>query len=227
MKFDWSTTIGTARYPNVSGGEYLDKNIDIFTYMFLRVRASVANTTVTIKLYNEAGSCNTATYKMVTAGKWYMVMLDLDSDFTGSVDWNDDPLYWFTITVDKECLFYVDNINFNDDWCFTAPSGKLVIMRRSCDQPAPDGYEFTVTYTYDPFKSSVPQNIKEATALYAGAKIIDHLIGIRQTFQAFEAESLELIPDKESLYITRTTMIARADKKLASYGFGWSGTLVE
>lgn len=226
MKFAFSTTL-KARYPDVSNSVYIDKNIDIYTFMFLRVRSSVANTTITIRLYDEAGNYNYATYKAVTANKWYLVMLDLDEDFNTTIDWDDTPLYYFEIEVDQACTLYMDNINFNDDWCFTAPSGKLVIMRKSSDEPPAEGYEFIVTYTYDPFKASVPQNIKEATALYAGAKLIDHLIGIRQSFQAFEAESLTSIPDKESLYITRTTMLAKADKKLSDYGFGWSGTIVE
>jgi len=227
MEFDFTGATKKARYPDVDSSIYIDKNIDIYSYMCLRVRSSVANTTITIRLYNEAGSYNTATYLAVTANKWYLVMLDLDEDFNTTIDWDDSPLYYFEIEVDKACTLYADNINFNDDWCFTAPSGKLVIMRKSTDEPPADGYEFIVTYTYDPFKVSVPQNIKEATALYAGAKLIDNLIGIRQSMMAFEAESLTSIPDKESLYITRTTMLAKADKKLADYGFGWSGTIIE
>jgi len=227
IKFDWSTSIGTGCYPKISTGVYIDKNIDIYSFMFLRLRASVVNTKVTIRLYDEAGNFNEASYTCVKANKWYLVMLDLDEDFSGNIDWDDDPLQWLTVTVDKQCVLNVDNINFNDEWCFTAPSGKLVIMRRADDQPSPVGYEFLVTYTYDPFKVTIPKNIKDATALIAGAKVIDHLIGIRQSMVVFEADTLLPIPDKESLYATKGSLLAKAKEKLGEYGFGWSGTPVE
>lgn len=223
MKFNWSSVIGIARYPNVTDGYYIDKNIDIFDYMFMRLRSNTASVTVTIKLYDAAGNYNEATFLISKANHWYKAMLDLDQDFTSTVDWDDNPLYYFTVTVDKACILYVDNLNFNDEWCFTAPSGQLVIMRRSVDEPAPDGYEFTVTYTYDPFKVTVPELIKSATKKFAAAKLIEHLIGIREAYITYEAESLSLIPEKDQLYATKGSLEAGAKQDLRDYGYGWAG----
>lgn len=223
MKFDWSGGAGTGRYPNVTDGYYIDKNIDIFDFMFMRLRSDTASVTVTVRLYDADGNYNEATYIVSKANHWYMAMLDLDEDFTTTIDWDDTNLMYLTISVDKACTLYVDNMNFNDDWCFTAPSGKLVIMRKSTDEPAPDGYEFLVTYTYDPFKNEVPALINSATKRFAAAKLVEHLIGVREAYITYEAESLELVPEKEVLYAKKGSLEAKAKDDLRRYGYGWSG----
>jgi hypothetical protein len=223
MKFDWSGGAGTARYPDVSSDEYIDENIDIFSFMFLRLRASVANVTVTIRLYDADGNYNEATFLITKANHWYKAMLDLDEDFTSTINWDDTNLMYLTISVDKACTLYADNLNFNDDWCFTAPSGKLLIMHRSVDEPAPDGFQFMVTYTYDPFKASVPKLINSATKRFAAAKVVEHLIGVRESFVTYESEDLDLIPDKEALYAKKGSLEAAAKADLRKYGYGWSG----
>lgn len=227
MKFDWSGGAGKARYPDVSNDKYIQYNIDIYEFVFFRVQSDTNDVTVTLRLYNSDGSCNTATYLVSKKGKWYKVMLDIDDDFSGSVNWDDDELYYFEIEVDKACTLYVDNFNFNDEWCFTAPKGTLVIMHKSTDEPPCDGFPFYTTYTYDPFKESVPKTIEEACAQMASVELIDHLIGIREGAIAFEFEGSTLITniDKETLYARKGSLTARAKENLRSYGYGWSGTV--
>lgn len=236
MKFDWSGAAGKARYPDVTNDEYIDINIDIYDWMFFRVRSDTNNVTLTVRLYTADASYVIATYIISKKGHWYKVMLDMDSDFSagsGIVDWDGDNLYYMEFEVNKACTIYIDNINFNDGWCFTAPSGKLVVMwdndnsGAGCDSPLEDGYPLYVTYTYDPFRVEVPENIAEAVAQYAGIKLIDFLIGIREGAIAFEfeADTLLPIPDKETLYARKGSLLARAKENLASYGYGFSGTV--
>lgn len=212
------------RHPRVSTGYYIDRNIDIFDFICLRVRSNTANVKITIKLYDSEDNYNYAEYTIKKANHWYTVMLHLDDDFTDTVDWDDNNLYYFDIQVDKACTLYVDNINFNDEWFFTAPSGKLVIARKSTNEPPSLNYPFYVTYTYDPFEIDVPECLKEAVAQFAGAKLIDHLIGIRQQTTGFEYESDTLlpIPDRETLYKRRGSLIALAKENLASIGYGFT-----
>jgi len=179
-----------------------------------------------IRLYDAAGNYNTATYTISKKNHWYLVMLHLDDDFTTTIDWDDEPLYWLEIEVDQACILYFDNACFNDEWAYTAPEGKLVIMRKSANEPPHDGYPFYVTYRYDPFKVTVPENIKNATARLAGVRLIDHLIGVREGAIGFEFEGDTLLPlpDKETLYKRKGSLMALAKQDLAVYGYGWSGT---
>lgn len=230
MKFDWLGGVGTGRYPDVTSGVYLDKNIDIFDFMFCRLRSDTAGIVVTITLYSMSGESTSCTFTCTIANRWYKVMMDLDDDFSynASLDWDDDHLGYITITVSDVCTLYVDNLNFNDEWCFTAPSGKLVIMHRSTDEPPYEGYCFCVTYSYDPYQLETPQNVATATAQFAGVKLIDHLIGVRQQGVAFEmeGESMIPVPDKETLYHTRGYLMARAKENLAEIGYGFEFTPV-
>jgi len=225
----YTFTLGNlkARYPDVTNDKYIDKNIDIFDYMFFRVRSNTAGIVVTIRLYDADDNYNTATYTISKKGHWYRVMLHLDDNFTPVIDWDDNPLFYFEIEVSGACILNVDNLCFNDEWAFTAPSGKLVIMRKSTNEPPYYGRAFYVTYTYDPFKVVVPENIKTATAQLAAIELIDHLIGVREGAVAFEfeAESMIPLPDKETLYARKGSLLARAKENLRGYGYGWSGTV--
>jgi len=82
-----------------------------------------------------------------------------------------------------------------------------------------------ISYLYNPFLVSTPQNIMDACAQYAGIALVDHLLGIREGYQAFEAEDLIPISDKENLYAKKGSLLARAKENLRSYGFGWHGTV--
>ena len=71
----------------------------------------------------------------------------------------------------------------------------------------------------------VPENIKTACAQFAGIALIDHLLGVREGYQAFEAEDLIPLTDKENLYAKKGSLLARAKENLRSYGYGWHGTV--
>ena len=83
--------------------------------------------------------------------------------------------------------------------------------------------EFFVTYTYDPFKHKVPDDIIQATAKLAGAELLNYLIGIRQTDIAFRLESDTLITkqDRETLFVSRSRLISEAKELLSGYGYGF------
>jgi len=227
MTFTFTLGNLKGRYPDVTNDKYIDKNIDIHDYMFFRVRSDTAGVVVTIRLYDTNDLCNTVTYTISRKGHWYRVMLHLDDDFTSIVDWDDNSLFYFEIEVSEACILNVDNLCFNDEWAFTAPSGKLVIMRKSANEPPYYGEEFYTTYTYDPFKVNVPENVRIATACLAAIELIDHLIGVREGAIAFEFESETMIaiPDNETLYARKGSLRARAKEKLRGYGYGWSGTV--
>ncbi|TEU00353.1 MAG: hypothetical protein E3J23_02875 [Candidatus Stahlbacteria bacterium] len=89
-----------------------------------------------------------------------------------------------------------------------------------------EGTTVHITYLYNPFLVNVPENIKTACAQFAGIALIDHLLGIREGYQAFEAEDLLPLTDKENLYAKKGSLLARAKENLRSYGFGWHGSVV-
>ncbi len=231
MHFTFTALKPKARYPDVTSDIYIDKNIDMYNFMFFRVRSNTNDVTLTIRLYStDSSTYNLATYNIAKKGKWYLVMLHLNDDFTADIDWNTENLYHFEIEVDKACQIYADNLCFCDDWAFTAPFGKLVVMKKSTtDCGYADGYPFYVTYSYDPFRVEVPECINGATSKIAAMRLVDHMIGVREGATAFEFEGSELvaIPDKETLYSRKGSLWARAKDDLRAYGFGWDGVVVK
>lgn len=220
----------------------LNKPIDRFDFVSFRAETDTNDVTFELRLYDRWGNYDRAYFKLPKNGKSFVVNLDMDFNFThgiGSIDWSTVNLYYWEVRANKDCTLYLDNFNFNDGWFFTAPTGKLVIARKiistityefdySLDCAPCDGYPYYVTYTYDPFKVRVPENIKSATAQLAAVKLIDHLIGVRESLTAFEfaSETMMPIPDKESLYARKGSLLARAKENLRSYGYGFSGTIV-
>lgn len=88
-----------------------------------------------------------------------------------------------------------------------------------------EGDTVHISYLYNPFLVVVPQNIKDACAQYAGIELINHLLGVREGYQALEAEDLIPISDKENLYAKKGSLLALAKENLRSYGYGWHGTV--
>ena len=231
MKFIFTALILKARYPDVTSDIYIDKNIDMYNFMFFRVRSNTDNVVLTVRLYStDSATYNSTTYTIAKKGKWYLVMLHLNDDFSTDIDWNTENLYHFEIEVDQASQIYVDNLCFCDDWAFTAPIGKFVVMKKSTEDGSyASGYPFYVTYSYDPFRTKVPEFINGATAKFAAARLIDHLLGVREGVTAFEfqSDSMMGVPDKESLYARKGSLIASAKGDLRSYGFGWEGVVVK
>lgn len=88
-----------------------------------------------------------------------------------------------------------------------------------------EGATVHVSYLYNPFLVSTPQNIKVACACIAGIALVNHLLGVREGYQALEAEDLIPISDKENLYAKKGSLRARASENLRSYGYGFHGTV--
>jgi len=110
-------------------------------------------------------------------------------------------------------------------WSHTANNGYIdFIGVAGGGEDIKEGDTIHITYLYNPFLISPPQNIKDACAQFAGIAIVDHLLGIREGYQALEAEDLIPISDKENLYAKKGSLLARAKENLASYGYGYHGT---
>lgn len=212
-----------AGYCNYPSTQDLDKNIDIFDFLSFRVYCSNATINITIRLYDKDGNYNYVTFTVDKANKWYIKNFDLRNEFTGAIDWDDIPLYYWEIRVDGACILYMDNWNFNDGWFFTAPQGKLVISRKATEEPPSDGYPFYIDYTYNPMLASIPRNIKQASAKIAGISLLNFMIGRRERDTAFlaEADTLITAPDKETLYHRRSKLSSEKDELLASFGYSY------
>lgn len=216
------TVFSAAGYVEYPSTQDLNKNIDVFTYLSMRVRCSSATVIITVRLYDKDGNYNYISFSVDKANKMYVRSFDLD-DFTGAIDWDDTSLYYWRVYVDGACDLYLDNLNFNDEWFITAPQDKLVIAHSDGDEPPPYGFSMAISYSVNPFLSAVPANIKTATENWAGVKLVDYMIGRRQRDTAFLVEGATLITniDKETLYHTRSRLITEAKRAMSAYGYGF------
>ena len=111
-------------------------------------------------------------------------------------------------------------------WSHTGNNGYIdFIGEAGGGEDLKEGATVHISYIYNPFLVSVPENIKTACACYAGIKVVNHLLGIREGYQALEAEDLIPIMDKENLYGKKGSLNALAKENLRSYGFGWHGSV--
>jgi len=138
--------------------------------------------------------------------------------YAGGVNWVFVPVQYFTIEVDRPCTFWIDNYNWNDGIFFTAPKGYICWSR---SEIAAIADEFEVTYSFDPFKQEVPENISIGSAKMAGILLLEYLIGIRQRATAFTQSSDELNtgPDKETLEFTKARLEREVEMFIAEIGF--------
>lgn len=196
----------------------LDKNIDPWGYNGFWWKTSDKTATFTIRLYDKDGNYNYHTFTCKFSNSWEIIPLRLDS-FTGDIGWDyTTKLQKVEIVSDKVCTCYFDNFNFNDGIFWTYPEGLLC-----WSDPNSEPYlDIEVTYDYDPYSSSVPQDLLEASALLAGVKLLDYCIGCRQRITGFkmQATDLDTMPDRETLEVTRVRIKREAMQALAGIGFG-------
>lgn len=229
IALDFSAAFATeyGRFPSITQDKWIDKNIDIFDYVAFYARTSVDNVTVTIRLYDKDGNYNYASYELEKKDHWYLVMFDIDDDFSGTVtSWDDTNLMYIEFWVDAQCTLIIDNLNFNDGWMYTAPAGEVAIMREMTDEPLPENYPFYVTYRYNPYydgDSMVARNIKKAAACLAGVDLIDFVSGIRMEETEFDVQSESGVtsPTKDKLAILRERLLKRYEEAMKATGFGW------
>jgi hypothetical protein len=144
-----------------------------------------------------------------------------------AVNWVFTPVQYFTIEVDRDCTFKIDNLSFNDGLFFTAPKGYICWSR---SEISPIDEEIEVTYSFDPFKQEVPDDISIGSAKMAGVMLLEYLIGLRQRATAFTQGSMDLTntPDKETLEFTKARLEREVQDFIAGIGFkGYSGISAE
>jgi hypothetical protein len=92
-----------------------------------------------------------------------------------------------------------------------------------------DGDIIKITYSYDPYAITVPFNVRKASKYLAASDLIEHLIGLRQSATAFEAQgdSAERIPDREALFSTYAYLKKIAEEAMASIGYGFTFTPIK
>jgi len=151
---------------------------------------------------------------------WQIVALKfmIMTGYAGGVNWVFVPVQYFTIECDKPCVFHIDNLNWNDGIFFTAPKGYLCWAR---SEISPIADELEVTYSFDPFKQEVPEDISLGSAKMAGILLLEYLIGIRQRSTAFtqSSDALSVSPDRETLEFTKARLEREVENFLAGIGF--------
>jgi len=217
------SSAGEAKYPSNAN---LAKNIKPWNYIAFWFKSSSKDVTFQLRLYDKDGNYEYHEFTVEKANVWYPIRLKVD-EFTGSIKWQDKKLYQIGLYADGACTVYFDNFNFNDGWWWSYPSGTINYGGKSDDKFS-SGDEVYVTYSYDPFKVSVPDEIEEACACLAGVMLIEYLIGARLRTTAFEvmSETIEPPMDKFTLENLRTRLIRRYERALASYGYGHIGGII-
>lgn len=223
IRFVFGTNGGSAIYPRTNANHFINKNIDIYDFMSLKVLCSSASAVLSIRLYDNAGNFNYVEFSVARANEEYFLSWDLDEDFTGNIDWDDTNLYYLELRADRACTVSLDNLNFNDEWFITAPRGILCIPRQSSDDPAGEGYPFHVTYSYNPYLHEVPWQVRDATAKFAAVKLLNYLIGIRLRDIGFagEGESAISRPDRDQMLFTRSRLERELKDIIKEIGYGF------
>lgn len=207
----------------------LDKEIPIDQYEYVAlaikyVSGLVSEPTFTVTLTDKNGGEDSQTFTIDNQGAWYVIWIRIDN-MTGNADWENYKLERVTISCDSAITFRMDMFNFNDGYCWSFPSGKLYIheAENAGETPPVEGYRYYVTYRFDPYLVSTPYNVRKASKYLAASDLIEHLIGLRQSATAFEAQgdSGERIPDREALFTTHAYLKKIAEEAMASIGYGF------
>jgi len=198
---------------------FLNKNIETWDYIGFWFRTMDKTAIFTIKLYDIDGNSTSQTFTAKSNDAWEIIALYVEAmaGYT-ECEWNEDRyLQYIEISADKACTFYIDNFCFNDGFFWTYPEG-LVCW---CDPITEQWGNVEVTYSYDPYKISTPEDIKQASAKLAGVYLIDYLIGCRQRVTGFQqmAEDFDIQPDRDTLEVTRARLLKEYNEILAGTGF--------
>jgi len=220
---------GVMLYPSAKN---LAKNIDIFTHFIFRFKSSNAGVTFTVKFFDKDDNYTSKTFTVEKANIWYLVMLKIDNftDSGAKIDWDGDLLYAISIETNGACTVGIDNAAFCDGWIYTAPSGKVVWAYDTSisESPLSEGNKIEVTYSFDPFKVTVPEAIKSGTAKVAGYHLLEYLIGVRQADTQFvvEGDTLEPAYGRDVLERRKMRLLESAKEDIASYGYSYDGGVV-
>jgi hypothetical protein len=217
IKSSIATNTRLFTYPSTAN---LHKRIGAWGYVGFWFYASDKTSTFTLRLYDSDGNYDEKTFTVPLANTWCLVQLKM-SNFTansGDIDWTTSYMEYFEVLSSKVGTFYFDNFNFNDGLFWTYPEG---LICWSDPDWVPDEIVY-VTYAYNPYSSTVPEAIKEASSKLAGVELLNYLIGRRQADIGFEieADTLEERPDRETLEGNRNRLQREAEVALATIGYG-------
>jgi hypothetical protein len=212
-------------------------------YISMFMKVSDPEAVFTITVYDNAGRTSQSAPFHVGATDFNLKYTDLNPAIANTwqitalkfmmfpnytaVNWVFVPIQYFTISVDRPCTFWIDNLSWNDGLFFTAPKG-LICWSRS--EISPIDEEVEVTYSFDPFKQAVPSDISIGSAKMAGIMLLEYLIGIRQRSTAFtqSSDALATSPDKETLEFTKARLEREVESFIAGIGFkAYSGVGAE
>jgi hypothetical protein len=217
------TGAGNIKYPSTSN---LHKRIYPWFYIGFWLKTDDPTATFQFRMVRSTGSYYYGNFTVSNDDTWEVVMLSIRRfQFNNAGGEGVNPDYnwiltyteYIEITCDKACNFWIDNFSFNDGLFATYPEGTVCWCM-------PEWYptgKVSITYSYDPFLSSIPPALQEASAKLAGVLLIDYLIGQRQQKIAFEelSDTLVASPDRETLENTRRRLESEAMDALESIGY--------
>jgi len=204
----------------------LHKRIYPWFYMGFWFKCSDPTAHFTFRIVRSTGSYYYGTFNAQNADTWEVVQLNVrrfqfvniggegaQPDFNWILTYTE----YFEITCDKACTFKIDNFCFNDGVFASYPQGTVCWCM-------PEWYptgRMQITYSFDPYAKDVPEALAEAAAKFAGARLLDWMIGQRQQKIAFDemADTLAESPDRETLENTRRRLEAEAYDALESMGY--------
>lgn len=197
------------------------KNIHPWDYIGFWFYSSSASATFTFRLYDKDGNYNSKTFTCPVANRWTFIRLYIE-EFSGDIEWEDTDCYAFRIYSDTGATCYFDNFNLNDGWWWTYPLGYLNYGKISSDEGwVGEGDFIEVTYDFDPYKVTVPEDIASISAKLAGVRLLNYLLGSKYRSVGFEIGSKELDDkvDRYSMEITRKRLEREAAEELAAIGY--------
>jgi len=218
---------GTAAVKAVflAGGDFIfsktmnmEKNISPWLYVGFWFRTNDKNSVYTITLYDAEGRSMHSTFQVSFNDTWCIVALNLADGWSGdSIDWVNNNLEYIKISSSAVSTVYFDNFSFNSGIFWTYPEGVLVWC---VPDTLPSGI-LEVTYSFDPYKEEVPEDVNTATSKFAGALLLDYMMGVRQRTTGFQLESdtIDNRPDRETMEITRGRLLREAAACLAGIGY--------
>jgi len=225
---------GWLQYPSTA---YLMKNIDIYKYASFILQSSSVSPTFTFSLYDIDGNANTRTFQLQVAGVRTFVSINIDQ-MSGTVEWEDTLFGAWRLASNSACSIELDGFSLNQGLAWGYPYGELYYTRcetysvREGDEGVPsDGYQFRVTYSFDPFdaeyyrEGAYPPYVVSASARLAGAFLWDYLQGytLADSKIRVSGETLEPLPPKDVMLQMKRRLIREAKEDVAGYGYGHVG----
>lgn len=229
-----------AGYMEYPSAQNLNKNIDAYNYVSFILQTDDSAITFTLRIYDINGNYNEEEFTLPKADMRFFVHISID-EMTGSVDWEDTPIYYWRLYASGACTAKMDGMAFNNGYIWTYPYGEVIYTetdnistREGDNSTLGAGNIIHVTYSYNPFLAeynrdgSYPANIVSASARLAGAFLWDHLAGCVQADSKLRitGDTLQRIPEKDTMEKMKKRLIAEAKQDVAEYGFGFIGGVV-